>query len=871
MFFLVALVAAAAVDGGTPPEPTCLPKVPAGCRALGQWYLERDAGSPLLADQAFDAGCQAGDAVSCRLDAELLDQVPDVPRTERTVTALLEDACDKRDAPSCVWLGDVRRLAEVDATPALQRARELTRAACEANDLDACQPFYEASVRLGLLTATEQARSVGRWCTRGALWACSALGDAYWRGTGVFEDRLEARKLAAEGCAAEVPLGCQVVAQAAMADGDWAAAVAPARLACRARLAESCTILGQLTRTGRGVGEDETEGEALLARGCRLGSADGCTRLVEAKTIGEEQRRALMDIGCRFGSVPSCAQRMALEPPLSGPPLEHALKLRCDTGADFHSCGVLGQLLLHPGGKRDVEARALLLEACRHDELDACRELRDAPLVEQRRTALAHLCDASDAPSCRGLVAELRHVGPRERSYYWTSWVSACALAVQDGCAGLRELTPALRPLEQRVALDRLSKPCRDGGVEPCRTVEELGAAQREDTRFASAVLCREGKTDRCLSLADQALRAQTPLVAAWALGFACRQKDEQACGEVRSFGRPDFLRLRAIFARGKRHQDEAKQWFEAALFSRRFQVGETLPDGLTRFFFEPDSREPLKAWREKTNAAVGAWLEGVDANGRAFLRETDLCARLTSVGISHASLQLPVDFVVVDPLLHLEGATPGAVSTRYEVCDQRWRVLRKDGTVHGEGALTPKPNYSAFEPISYTALTEATASSETRWPLTSVYGVGVDVTAGIPASDERFLVDTTGVRLRVQLVPDETLEVGVRVGLNLPTGKRNPFAAQVGIGTLFGVVTRRPFQWRVVNVWVDLWALFEPFGFAVVPSLSSALAFELGKQELAVELGVRLAIPVAWTDDALRPRPYLPAPFLGLTWRPPL
>ena len=871
MWFLLALMMGATSDGGAPDE-ACARRDAASCRVQGLSFLNDDAGVS-LADTAFDAGCQWGDGVSCRLSAELLDAAPDLPRSERTIAALVEEGCHLGDARACLWLGDVLRLDGLDASPALERARTLSRAACESNDLDACEPWFQAGLRLGVFTETERARLAGRWCTRGATWACSALGDAYWRGTGVFENRSEGRKLGLEGCAANVPLGCQVVAQASMLDGDWAAAARAAEVACRARLADSCTILGSLTRTGRGVPEDEADGEALLARGCRLGSAEGCTRLVEAKTLGEDQRRQLMELGCRYGSVPSCAQRMALDPPLVGAPLEHALRLRCDTGKDFHSCAELGLLLVRGPDrvKRADEARALLDAACRESELDACRELRDAASPDVRRGALGRLCEAKDLSSCSALVTELRQVGPRERSYHWQSWVSGCALGLGEACGGLRELVPALRPLEQRVALDRLAPACRAGNVEVCLSVEALGTSQREDTRFAAAVLCREGKTDRCLSLAQQAVTTGTPLVAAWAYGFACRQHDEAACRELGFFSRPDFLRLRTLFARGKRHADEARQWFEAALFARRFQTGTPIPDGLTRFFMSADAEASLQPWRARTNAAVDAWLKGIDANGRAFLRELDLCARLTSVGVSHAVLQVPVPFQVTDPLLHLDGARPGAETTQFELCDVRWRVLRKDGTVHAEGRLEPLPNYSGFQPIIYTALTDETRASATRWPMTGPYAVGVEVVAGLPATDERFLVDTTGVRIKAQLVPDETFEWGVRLALNLPTGKRNPLAVQVGIGTLFGVVTARPVQWRVLNLWLDLWALFEPFGFAVVPAASTAVAFELGRQEVALEAGLRFAIPVAWSDDALRPRPWSPAPFLGVTWRPSL
>ena len=110
-----------------------------------------------------------------------------------------------------------------------------------------------------------------------------------------------------------------------------------------------------------------------------------------------------------------------------------------------------------------------------------------------------------------------------------------------------------------------------------------------------------------------------------------------------------------------------------------------------------------------------------------------------------------------------------------------------------------------------------------------------------------------------------------------MPDDEQNRFSARAaryvrvgtGVGTVAGVVRAGPVQWRVLTGWVDGWLSFDPFAISVVPALGTQVAFALGRQELSLELGARLPLPLVSDDPTLRPRGFQPALSGALLFRP--
>ena len=142
---------------------------------------------------------------------------------------------------------------------------------------------------------------------------------------------------------------------------------------------------------------------------CLGGHALTCYRLADdAARFTEEERRAFALRGCRAGDQGTCRQVVGFLQPGDRSELQQSIGAACGAGnADL--CHRLGERLLAIG---DREGGVRYLErACAADARWCETAARTAH--ERGDSALAHAlrqrgCSASEAPACRGLLAEAR-------------------------------------------------------------------------------------------------------------------------------------------------------------------------------------------------------------------------------------------------------------------------------------------------------------------------------------------------------------------------------------------------------------------------------------------------------------------------------
>ena len=476
-------------------------------------------------------------------------------------------------------------------------------------------------------------------------------------------------------------------------------------------------------------------------------------------------------------------------------------------------------------------------------------------------------CGAEDpqTASCEGL-REALGAGPAAAPLAeFLLLFAACEAAVPQACERALAVGERLAGRAGELARSLSHERCAPDTAWACRLGLRLGHAGAQDLLRAELSLCAQAEPARCLAASERSFAAGSPTQGAWALAMACSVTGGDACP-----------RLRRLVALAVESPGPAASRAEVlahlrvgALLARLGPPGASAPP---RFGPEDFSCLDRKAhgdedcrfvsdWLEATNPAVSRWFQRLPPQQvLALVRRHALCGALAGAGLSEDLLTLPVE------VLGLEESE----TARFSVCAENWNLATithgqvepgedRDRTVWMRGPLEPRADFSAFQPITVARLK----------PPSGPISVGVEALAGFPVGAETFAADTGMLLLRAQSAFKASFEFQYRVGVGLPIGAHNPFSLQLGLGTLLGSLTAGPVHWRVVTAWLDGWLVFAPLSLALVPSVGTQLALALGRQELALELGARLPIPLLPSGVEFRPVALRPAPFVALLFRP--
>ena len=178
-----------------------------GCMNLARMYDSRKDGVSMDRGRArllFKQACDAGSAVACTNIGLAVSRGEGAPADPSKAAMLFAKACDGGDLQGCGLLG-VAYLAGNGAPQNDARALVLLQRACTGNVTMACGALgtLHAGGRGGL--ARDSVRAAELWrqgCTAdaGTGEACTNLGNAYMRGSGIARDEGRAVQYLSQGC-----------------------------------------------------------------------------------------------------------------------------------------------------------------------------------------------------------------------------------------------------------------------------------------------------------------------------------------------------------------------------------------------------------------------------------------------------------------------------------------------------------------------------------------------------------------------------------------------------------------------------------------------------------------------------------------------
>jgi ABC-type nickel/cobalt efflux system permease component RcnA len=266
----------------------------------------------------------------------------------------------------------------------------------------------------------------------------------------------------------------------------------------RAWLAALTLAVAGLTLIG-GLGAVLWQRQLFAQNRCLGEHAPTCYRLAaDAARFSGEQRRAFALRGCRAGDRSTCRQVVGFLAPSGQPELEQAVGAACGAG-DADLCHRLGERLLALGDREDGVRH--LQRACLADARWCETAARTAH--ERGESALARAlrqrgCGASQAPACRGLLAEARAAN------------AAAEVA--------------------RLELET----CLMGDVNDCRPLMRRDLASICNRVCAGAT---ESLLHTCGYCAREALAAGTPALAEAWLSGACARGHRWSCRDLQELG----------------------------------------------------------------------------------------------------------------------------------------------------------------------------------------------------------------------------------------------------------------------------------------------------------------------------------------------
>jgi uncharacterized protein len=266
-------------------EKACEQNEPAGCSDLGQ-MTSLGLGVPSDPDAAktlLEKGCRAGDARGCTI----LGSMAVSDRDFSMAIELFDKACDGRDGPACIELGEFAEQGTGLFTPDLERAEEAYRDAARVSQLDCDRGDRAACVDLGYLYESSNgvikdsiraAKLYEAGCAAGVVYGCARLGRLYLVGRGVIEDADHAALLFEKACSGGVADACLLLGTLAETrDRPVFARIAKVlRRACNHDVAAACHRLALLVHDGGAALTDPNQARSLLLKACTLGDSGAC-------------------------------------------------------------------------------------------------------------------------------------------------------------------------------------------------------------------------------------------------------------------------------------------------------------------------------------------------------------------------------------------------------------------------------------------------------------------------------------------------------------------------------------------------------------------------------------------------------------------
>ena len=437
--------------------------------------------------------------------------------TIRPTATAHRESCASGDQNACALLGQMYEKGEGSPTdPPLSTA--LYFIACKSGDDLGCDQFYGTSHTRTSSPGTPEIAHFKKRCEEGLASACRNIGSilTYGYGGAVEED--------AERGAAYTARACELGIKTACTSHAYLKQTPEQNLAeCEAGVARACAFAA-----GK-IGDRN----ALLTRGCTLGSASACYQSARQYTKGEGQddERALdffekacalsHSMSCKFAGEWRETGRGSQKDPVKA--LAHYQKA-CDPRS-AHTCKPYWRLNAETFQPLEAAADALFAsdlrgkarkarEGCHRKTASDCIDLADIYREEEagERKAIAPLilmraCDLGDYESCTKAGTALRDhrsAALHER---------ACNAGFADGCVAFAMQTS----IDPQTRLAALEKNCADGGGASCLVLasrvgrmrnqqyERIGLNPPKDVDLALSLLersCTLGHGDGCTYLA---------------------------------------------------------------------------------------------------------------------------------------------------------------------------------------------------------------------------------------------------------------------------------------------------------------------------------------------------------------------------------
>lgn len=358
--------------------------------------------------------------------------------------------CMKGDAQACVILGERARAGHQGQKVDVGQARDFLKRACEAGSARGCAilgDWYNRN-EWGLRKRGEAPELLDKGCQGREPVACLRLGERYYFGDDVTQDRVRAQQLmaqarsaaiarceAGDGEACDLMVGMSLWGFGARADrgetqrftlqacalGQMGRCLALAQMnydveaaakkgrviaqrACDDGRAEACFELGRAVQWGADGAQDLVAARGLFERGCRQGSAGACDALAEFFRL-------------KLGGEASVEQREGAEASLQA-----VLEAACEQGHG-RSCDELGDWLSQrEEASAHLRARAAYLKACKQGWDFSCNRLarlwekgiggdadasKKAVFEDLERRHDAVRCRAGNSRVCQWLSLEL--------------------------------------------------------------------------------------------------------------------------------------------------------------------------------------------------------------------------------------------------------------------------------------------------------------------------------------------------------------------------------------------------------------------------------------------------------------------------------
>jgi TPR repeat protein len=233
------------------------------CVKLGELHVrlyfedkdDTDIDDGALAFAAFDRACTLGSMDGCGQRAWCYTEGLGVKADRLEAVKLFEAPCQAGDASSCALLADlIWTHSETTVPQDPQRALALYQKVCDgavaglgcSSGCNRLASFYYYGMDMVKKDRERAAGYYDRACVAGCLDSCHSLGNMARDGDGIAVDPVRA--------AAAYKAGC---------DGGFA---------------PSCEGLGNLYRAGQGVAKNPARSKQLFARACRLSGGQLCPR-----------------------------------------------------------------------------------------------------------------------------------------------------------------------------------------------------------------------------------------------------------------------------------------------------------------------------------------------------------------------------------------------------------------------------------------------------------------------------------------------------------------------------------------------------------------------------------------------------------------